>query len=218
MRLVFLGPPGAGKGTQAIRVSEKFGVPQISTGDMLREAVALKTPLGQQAAPIMQQGELVPDGIVTGLIKERIQKPDCSSGFIFDGYPRTIQQAEALQAILNSYGCPLTRVVEFHVDEDAVVQRFGLRLSCRDCTAVYNRDTNPPQVEGRCDKCGGELYTRADDREEVVRNRMAVYRSQTAPLVRFYQKAGLLARINADRPIEVVASELESVISQNGKG
>ncbi len=214
IRLVFLGPPGAGKGTQALRISEKYGIPQISTGDMLREAVALKTPLGLKAAPIMQRGELVPDDIVTGIIRERVQKPDCTTGFIFDGYPRTIQQAEALQGILANYGCPLTRVVEFQVDEDAVVQRFGLRLSCRECTAVYNKVSNPPHVEGRCDKCGAELYQRADDREEVVRNRMQVYRSQTSPLVRFYEAVGLLTRINADRPIEAVASDLERVIEQ----
>ncbi|HEY3997880.1 MAG TPA: adenylate kinase [Candidatus Xenobia bacterium] len=217
MRMVFLGPPGAGKGTQALRISEKFGFPQISTGDMLRDAVVRKTALGLKAAPIMAAGELVPDQIVTGLIEDRVTRADCDRGFILDGYPRTIQQAGALSALLHNLGCPLNRVVEFRVDEEAVVRRFSLRLTCRNCKAVYNKVFNPPRRADVCDKCGGELYLRDDDREDVVRHRLSVYRSQTAPLVRYYEEAGLLSVIDADQPIERVASELEALVLQNGK-
>jgi len=189
-------------------VSEKFSIPQISTGDMLRAAVKAGTPLGQQADAIMTRGELVPDDLMIGIIRERMAQPDTTPGFILDGYPRTIPQAEALNKLLKELARPLDKVVEFQVDEDALVKRSMQRRSCPKCNAVYNLESNPPHHHGICDKCSGELILRPDDQEEVVRKRMTVFRDQTAPLVDFYQRMGILRAVDADRPIDAVAAEV----------
>ncbi|MHB2018014.1 MAG: adenylate kinase [Candidatus Xenobia bacterium] len=216
MRMVFLGPPGAGKGTQALMISEKFAIPQISTGDMLRAAVKAGTDLGRKAEAVMKRGELVPDEIVVGIIRERLNNQDAQPGFILDGFPRTIPQAEALNGLLSDLAKPLEKVVEFKVDEEALVKRISQRRTCKSCNAVFNVATNPSQKEDVCDKCGGELELRPDDREEAVRKRMAEYRQKTEPLVSFYQRMGILKPVNADRPIETVAAEVEGLIRQNG--
>ena len=216
MRMVFLGPPGAGKGTQALMVSEKFAIPQISTGDMLRAAVKAGTDLGRKAEAIMKRGELVPDEIVVAIIRERLDRQDAQPGFVLDGFPRTIPQAEALNRLLGGLDKPLNKVVEFQVDEEALVKRISQRRTCKSCNAVFNVVTNPPQQEGVCDKCGGQLELRPDDREEAVRNRMAEYRAKTEPLVSFYKRMGILKPVDADRPIETVAAEVEGLIRQNG--
>ncbi|MBX5464028.1 MAG: adenylate kinase [Clostridia bacterium] len=206
MQLVFLGPPGAGKGTQAAILARELGIPQISTGDMFRAAVRDQTPLGREAQRYMEAGQLVPDEVTIGIVEERLRADDCREGFILDGFPRTVAQAEALDRILAAAGRPLERAVEFVIGEEEVVRRLAGRRTCPRCGAVYNVYTQPPQREGRCDRCGEPLVQREDDREETVRARLAVYRRQTAPLVDFYEAGGRLVRIDASRaPGEVTA-------------
>ena len=208
MRLVIFGPPGAGKGTQAKMLSEKLGVPHIATGDIFREAVKAGTELGKLAKQYMDRGELVPDEVVIGIVEERLRRPDCSKGFILDGFPRTIKQAEALDEMLQRMGVKLDAVVNLEVSEDEVVKRISLRRTCRNCGAIYHLITNPPKKEGVCDKCGGELYQRDDDREETVRSRLRVYRQQTEPLLKFYEQRGLLKNVDGEKPIEEVFKEV----------
>ena len=208
MRLVIFGPPGAGKGTQAKMLSEKLGVPHIATGDIFREAVKAGTELGRLAKQYMDRGELVPDEVVIGIVEERLRRPDCSKGFILDGFPRTIKQAEVLDEMLQKMGVKLDAVVNLEVSEDEVVKRISLRRTCRNCGAIYHLITNPPKKEGVCDKCGGELYQRDDDREETVRSRLRVYRQQTEPLLKFYEQRGLLKNVDGEKPIEEVFKEV----------
>ncbi len=208
LRLVIFGPPGAGKGTQAKMLSEKLGVPHIATGDIFREAVKAGTELGKLAKQYMDRGELVPDEVVIGIVEERLRRPDCSKGFILDGFPRTIKQAEALDEMLQRMGVKLDAVVNLEVSEDEVVKRISLRRTCRNCGAIYHLITNPPKKEGVCDKCGGELYQRDDDREETVRSRLRVYRQQTEPLLKFYEQRGLLKNVDGEKPIEEVFKEV----------
>lgn len=207
MRYIFLGAPGTGKGTQASVLSQMFGIPQISTGDILRKAVADGTELGRQAKAVMEAGGLVSDDIILALIKERLAQPDAAKGYILDGFPRTLQQAEALDDLLkNDSG--IDAVVYFQVDEEEIVRRLTSRRTCRQCGQNYNMITDPPPADNRCRVCGGEIYQRDDDKEETVRNRLRVYHEKTAPLVEYYRKQGKLYSIDGSKPVEEVRQEI----------
>jgi len=208
MRLVLLGPPGSGKGTQAQRLVERYKIPQISTGDIFRQAVRDQTELGKRAKEYMDRGELVPDEVVVGMVEERLGQSDCKNGFILDGFPRTIAQAEALDKLLAGKGEKLDAVLEISVPDEEVVKRLSGRRTCRQCGAMYHIEFNPPKEPGKCDKCRGELYQRDDDKEEVIKSRLQVYHSQTAPLIEYYQKEGLLKKIDGLGGIEEVFARI----------
>ena len=193
--LILLGAPGAGKGTQATRIVDDYGIPHISTGDILRGAVANGTKMGLEAKRFMDAGELVPDSVVIGIVRDRLQEPDTAKGFLMDGFPRTIPQAEALDEALDGLDRAVTKVIVLLVDEDLILKRLAGRRVCRKCQTPYNVYFNKPKVEGVCDKCGGELYQRDDDTEGTVRNRLEVYRNQTEPLLDYYGRLGLLQNI-----------------------
>ncbi len=207
MRFIFLGAPGTGKGTQASVLSQTFGIPQISTGDILRKAVADGTELGRKAKAVMEAGELVSDDIIIGLIAERLAQPDAAKGYILDGFPRTLQQAAALDQLL-SHSAGIDAVICFQVPEDEIVRRLTSRRTCRGCGRNYNMITDPPPADNRCRDCGGEIYQRDDDKEETVRNRLQVYAEKTAPLIDYYKKQGKLHEIDASREIEEVRREI----------
>lgn len=212
MNLVFLGPPGAGKGTQAKRLSEEFKWPHISTGDILREAVSKRTPLGEKAMEYMEKGELVPDEVVIGIIKERLKGKDTQKGFILDGFPRTVNQAQSLDAVLEEERKTLDLVIYFDVSEEEVIRRLTGRRSCLNCGAIFHLIYNPPKNGGFCDYCGEKLTQRADDQEETVKNRLKVYLSQTAPLVEYYREKGILKEIKAEKGREEVYEEVKGVL------
>ncbi len=214
MNLILLGAPGAGKGTQAKMISEKYGIPQISTGDMLRDAVAKGTELGRKAKEYMDRGELVPDEVVIGIVKERLQQPDCRKGFILDGFPRTIAQAEALDKMLGDLGMKIDAVINVAVPEEEVVKRIVNRRTCRKCGAVYHLIYNPPKEDNKCDKCGGELYQRDDDREETVRERYRVYRENTEPLIDYYRRKGVLFDVDGTKDIKGVFQEIDEILKK----
>lgn len=214
MDLIMLGPPGSGKGTQAKRLSDRFGIPQISTGDILREAVKEGTPLGQEAKRYMDQGKLVPDDVVIGIVKERLKEGDCHKGFILDGFPRTVAQAEALERMLGEMGRGIDHVIDIEVSEEELLRRLTGRRTCRRCGAMYHIVFNPPKQEGICDRCGGELYQRDDDREETIKARLKVYQEQTAPLIDLYQKRGLLRRIEGAGEIEEIEGRILEAIGE----
>lgn len=197
MRVVLLGPPGVGKGTQAKLLQERLGVPQISTGDLLREAVAQGTAIGLKAKTYMDAGELVPDEVIIGIVEERLAKPDAREGFLLDGFPRTVPQAEALTALLEKHSIPLDAVLALEGDEDTLVRRLSGRRVCSSCAATYHVDNAPPKVEGVCDKCSGTLIVRDDDKPEAIRNRLQVYARSTAPLLEFYRNRGQLLTVDA---------------------
>ncbi len=207
--LVLLGPPGAGKGTQARALAGRCGIPQISTGDILRDAVRRETPLGLQAKAVMSRGELVSDDIVCGIVEERIRQDDCKNGFILDGFPRTIAQAERLDKILRRAGLGRPKVVYLSVDIEEMWRRLTGRRNCRVCGRIYNIYDRPPRVEGRCDDDGGELIQRHDDREEaVIRARLEAYEKETAPLVEYYQRSGNVHRLDGMLSPEQVTGQL----------
>jgi len=194
-RVVLLGAPGAGKGTQAKMLIEKFNIPQISTGDILRKAVADGTPLGKEAKVIMDQGGLVSDKIVLGLVEERIKQPDCKAGFILDGFPRNTVQAEALDKILTGMGMPLTIALNIDVDMNDLLKRLTGRRTCKSCQQMYNIYFSAPKKDGVCDKCGGALFQRDDDKEETIKKRLDVYQKQTAPLIDYYSKKNIMKTV-----------------------
>ncbi|RMG59086.1 MAG: adenylate kinase [Deltaproteobacteria bacterium] len=212
--IVFLGPPGAGKGTQAKKIVEKFGIPQISTGDMLREAVKEGTELGKKAKEFMDAGALVPDEVVIGIVRERLAKPDCEKGFILDGFPRTIPQAEALDEVVRELGKAINYVIALEVDDSELIERLSGRRTCRSCGAMYHVKFNPPAKEGVCDKCGGELFQRDDDREETIKNRLKTYKEQTAPLIDYYRERGNFYAIEASGDIDEIFSRIEAILNQ----
>lgn len=212
--LILLGPPGAGKGTQASHIVEDYGVPHISTGDILRAAVKNETAMGLEAKRYMHAGELVPDEVVIGIVKDRLQEADTEKGFLMDGFPRTIPQAEALDRMLDSIGRGVSRTVAILVDSEQLVRRLSGRRICRECQTPYHVYTNPPLREGVCDRCGGELYQREDDSEATVRNRLQVYERQTAPLIDYYDRQSVLARIDGQQGPEQVYEDIKGAIGR----
>jgi adenylate kinase len=208
-KLMMLGPPGAGKGTQAQQLAEEFDIPQISTGDMLRSARRKGTELGKEAAKFMDAGELVPDEVVIGIVKERLSEPDAEGGFILDGFPRTVGQAEALDQM----GVELEAVLNIEVSEEEVVRRLGGRLSCPNCGATFHEEFKPPTEEGVCDECGSDLVKRPDDRPEAIRERLKAYHAKTAPLVDYYRDQGVLIDVDGEGTPDEVYGRAEAAIS-----
>ncbi|WP_027716915.1 adenylate kinase [Desulfuromonas sp. TF] len=210
MKLILLGPPGAGKGTQAKMLTERFDIPQISTGDILRAAVKDRTPMGVKAKSFMDAGGLVPDDVVIGIVRERLQNQDCAAGFILDGFPRTVAQADALKETLHSLGKDLDAVISLEVDTEALVERLTGRRTCRECGQGYHVKFDPPREAGRCDACGGELFQRDDDSEETIRKRLEVYHAQTSPLAAYYRNEDLLLPVDGMQEIGTVQEKILS--------
>ena len=208
MHILLMGPPGAGKGTQAANLVNEFAIPHISTGDMFRAAVKEGTELGKQAKACMDAGKLVPDEVTIGIVGERLAKPDCKKGFILDGFPRTVEQADALDKILMGLQIRLTRVLNINVPAADLVERAVGRRICKKCGATYHIKFNPTKKDGVCDECGGELYQRADDSEETMKSRLSVYEAQTKPLIEYYQKAGLYSEIDGRQDIRKVFADV----------
>jgi adenylate kinase len=213
MKLIFIGPPGSGKGTQAKRLAGRFGIPHISTGDMLREAVAERTPLGRKADAIMKSGALVPDDVMVGMIRERLSKPDAKKGFILDGFPRTLPQAEKLDTLLAGNGKDGLRVLQLLVPDEAIVKRIALRRTCAQCGAIYHLENQPPKVDGVCDRCGGELVARPDDTETAVRKRLESFHRQTAPVADYYRAKSVLKQVDGIGPVDEVFERIERSLS-----
>ena len=213
MQIILMGAPGVGKGTQAAELVKKFKIPQISTGDMFRAAVAEGTELGKKAAECMKSGALVPDEVTVGIVKERLSKTDCANGFILDGFPRTVDQADALNEILVSLNKKLDAVLNIYVPFEDLIERAVGRRICKNCGATYHVKFNPSKVENVCDKCSGELYQRGDDTAETMKKRLSVYESSTRPLIEYYQKLGVYTEIDGRQPIERVTAALIEVLS-----
>jgi adenylate kinase len=212
--LVLLGGPGAGKGTQAERLSGMLGIPQVSTGDLFRENLRAETPLGLLAKGYMERGELVPDEVTVGMARERLSRPDCTGGAILDGFPRTVAQAQALEQLLAGLGTKLSVVPYIKVPEEVLLERLAGRWTCRACGAMYHQLFSPPERRGVCDRCGGELYQRADDTPETQKRRIQVYFEQTAPLIEHYRERGLLVEVDGLTRIEQVQAELLGIIKR----
>ena len=208
MHILLMGPPGAGKGTQAANLVNEFAIPHISTGDMFRAAVKEGTELGKQAKACMDAGKLVPDEVTIGIVRERLAKPDCEKGFILDGFPRTVEQADALTGILKEIGLKLTRVLNINVPAAELIERAVGRRICKKCGATYHIKFNPTKVEGICDACGGELFQRADDSEKTMKSRISLYEAQTKPLIEYYQKAGLYTEVDGRQAIDKVFADV----------
>lgn len=215
MRIVFLGPPGAGKGTQAVEIVEKLGIPHVATGDMLRASIKQETPLGLEAKKYMDQGLLVPDEVTIRITGERISQPDCANGFLLDGFPRTLAQAEALDKLLSDLGIKLDAVINLQVPEGVLIPRLTGRRVCRNCGASFHMVFNPPTTDGVCDRCEGELYQRSDDNEETAVNRLSVYNTQTAPLIAYYQEQGVLKNIDGEQEIHQVLVSIGKALGKN---
>lgn len=215
MRLVFLGAPGVGKGTQAEMVAAELGIPKISTGDLLRAAVAEQTSLGMKAKAYMDRGDLVPDQVVIGLVEEKIGTSECAKGFILDGFPRTVPQADSLSNLLQQKGQALDRVIYFTIPRDEVVNRLSGRRSCPQCQAVYHIEFVPPKQEGLCDVCGRSLVQRSDDKRETVASRLSVYEEQTAPLIEYYQQKNILANLDGSGPVGDVQARLRDLLPRS---
>lgn len=214
MNIVLFGPPGAGKGTQAQFLSEEYNIPHISTGDILRDNVKNGTALGTKAKSYMDKGELVPDNLLIDLIKVRLEAPDTRKGFLLDGFPRTIPQAQALDEILDDMNKNLDSVVNIEVGPAELVRRLSGRRICRNCGSSYHLVLNPSKVKDICDACGGELYQRADDQEAAIKNRLEVYKKQTQPVLEYYKKKGVLINIDGDREIEEITSDIKSALEE----
>ncbi len=209
MKIIMLGAPGVGKGTIAKKLIENHNIPQLSTGDMLRAAIAEQSELGMEAKKFMDAGNLVPDDVVIGLIQERIKQDDCKEGFILDGFPRTIPQAEALDKITE-----IDKVVNLTAPDELIIKRLSARRTCKGCGAIFNVIFIPPKEEGKCDKCGGELLQRDDDKEESVKNRLVVYEKQTAPLIDFYRNKGILSDVDGSQELPKIVSDTEAVLAK----
>ncbi|MFD3271713.1 adenylate kinase [Paenibacillus dendritiformis] len=212
MNILFMGPPGAGKGTQAERIVAEFGIPHISTGDAFRKAMNEGTPIGLKAKQYIDQGLLVPDDVTVGIVRERLAQPDCDAGFLLDGFPRTLAQADALDGILTELGRKLDHVINLSVDRDLLLARLTGRRICKSCGATYHVIFNPPTQAGVCDKCQGELYQRSDDTEEKVGTRLDEYINKTAPLLEYYGNKGLLRQVDGEKEIDTVTSEIVSLL------
>jgi len=212
MRIVLLGAPGAGKGTQAKMLIEKYKIPQISTGDILRKAVADGTPLGKEAKSFMDSGGLVPDSVVIGLVKERLAQDDCKTGYILDGFPRTTPQAEELDTVLSGMNSPLDVALSVDVDKDDLMKRLTGRRTCKSCQQMYNLYFSAPGKEGTCDKCGGELFQRDDDKEDTIKNRLDVYEKSTAPLIDYYEKQSILKSVEGTGSIDEIFNKIVSIL------
>ncbi|VAW69857.1 Adenylate kinase, partial [hydrothermal vent metagenome] len=209
MRLVLLGAPGSGKGTQAKLLIEHLEIPQVSTGDLLRAAVEAQTPLGRQAKTIMDAGQLVPNDLVFGLIRERLSSPDTHKGFILDGFPRNIEQAQELDTLLGNLHIPIQKAILINVDFDALMQRLTGRLTCEDCSAVYNTFSKPPAQDDKCDKCGTTLQHRSDDNEQTISKRLRVYETHTQPVAQYYGLQGKLSRVDGEGEIEDIFAAIK---------
>jgi adenylate kinase len=214
MRAVLLGPPGAGKGTQAVRLVEKYNVPQISTGDIFRANIKEGTELGKKAQEYMNAGNLVPDELVVDLVKDRLVKEDCRNGYLLDGFPRTIYQAEELDKFLAEQGQKLDAVINFKVSNEALIKRLTGRRVCKDCGVGYHLEFAPPKTDGVCDKCGGELLQRADDTRETVEKRISVYEEQTAPLIGYYTDNGLIRNFDAEKDREEIFRDIVAELGE----
>ncbi len=212
MNLMLLGAPGAGKGTQAKILIDKYTIPQISTGDILREAVKNGTQMGIEAKNYMDKGELVPDSVIVGIVKERLMESDCEKGFILDGFPRTIAQAEALEIVLKDMNKKMDAVISLKVEDEELIKRLTGRRVCKNCGASFHIMFNKPKKESLCDICHGELITRKDDNEETAKNRLEVYKKQTAPLIEYYQDKGIFYEINGQREIDVITEEMIKIL------
>lgn len=209
MNILFMGPPGAGKGTQAERIVSRFNIPHISTGDAFRLAMKQETPLGLQAKSFVEQGLLVPDEVTNGIVRERLAQQDCASGFLLDGFPRTLAQASALDEMLTDMGRKIDRVINLKVDRSLLLARLTGRRICKSCGSTYHMVFNPPKQQGLCDKCGGELYQRSDDTEEKVGTRLDEYMSKTAPLLAYYTEKNLLCEVDGEKDIDQVTKDIE---------
>lgn len=212
MKLILIGAPGSGKGTQAKYLTEKYHIPQIATGDLLRAAVAAQTPLGRQAKVIMDAGQLVPNDIVIGMIRERIARPDADQGFVLDGFPRNIAQAESLDDILDKLGKPIDAVLQFDVDAEMLIQRMTGRLTCISCGALFNLFTQPPAIDDKCDECGGTLHHRSDDSEDIIERRLQIFETLTQPLSDYYKHKGVLHIIEAHGDVGEVTKRVKSAL------
>lgn len=212
MNIMLFGAPGAGKGTQAKFLIEKYGIPQISTGDILRAAIKEGTAMGLEAKKFMDEGKLVPDSTIIGIIKDRLSQEDCKKGFILDGFPRTLAQAEALEVLMKEMGIALDKVISLNVPDELIVGRVTGRKVCPACGASFHVEFNPPKVEGNCDYCGAELITRKDDNAETVTKRLAEYHSQTAPLFDFYKTRNLLVDIDGTKEVDAITQEIFAIL------
>ncbi len=212
MNIMLFGAPGAGKGTQAKFLIDKYGIPQISTGDILRAAIAEGTPMGLEAKNFMDDGKLVPDSTIIGIIKERLAKDDCKKGFILDGFPRTLAQAQALEHLMSDLGIALDKVISLNVPDELIVGRITGRKVCKSCGASFHVEFNPSKVDGVCDFDGGELITRKDDTAETVKTRLEAYHAQTAPLFNFYNEKGLLVEIDGTKEVDEVTTDIVKIL------
>ena len=212
MKIIMLGAPGAGKGTQAKQIADKFSIPHISTGDIFRANIKEGTELGKKAKGYMDAGELVPDELVCDLVVDRIQKEDCANGFILDGFPRTIPQAEALTEALNAIGQKMDFAIDIEVDDAQIVERMGGRRACLGCGATYHIINIPPKKEGICDRCGSEIILRDDDKPETVQNRLNVYHEQTQPLIDYYRNEGILSSVDGTQPMDKVFADIIGIV------
>lgn len=215
MNIILMGLPGAGKGTQAERIVATYGIPQISTGDMFRAAIQKETALGLEAKTYMDKGDLVPDEVTNGIVKERLAEPDTEKGFLLDGFPRTLEQAKALEQMMQELHKKIDAVIEIFVPEEVLIERLAGRFICRTCGATYHKISHPTKVEGTCDRCGGhEFYQRDDDKPETVKNRLAVNVKSSAPILSYYKEAGLLHAVDGNREINEVFADVQKIITE----